>query len=228
MNTTERERMRAALDRASAAGFLPEAAAPHPGRFVQAADTVAPAVLIERFAHELESLAGHVHRAPDVEAAVAIVKRIADDHGARSFLAWSDDDLVREASSSLERDGIVQKPQNVALAGPERVSSLAEIESCALGITGADFGLADTGSVVLGCGPGRGRLASLLPPVHVVMIRLERIVASLAHALAADPTLTSRGSNLVVITGPSRTADIEFTLSRGVHGPREIHVVVVG
>lgn len=229
MNATGREHLRVALERAAATGLLPDAAAQHPGRFRPPGDElIAPAMLLDRFTRELESLSGHVHQATDAAAVVAVVRRIAAGHDTRSFLAWSDDVLVQEVSSALERDGAVRVAQVVPAGGPGRVGSLAEIDACALGITGADYGLADTGSVVLSCSSGRGRLASLLPPVHVALVRLERIVASLAFALARDPTLATRASNLVVITGPSRTADIEMTLSRGVHGPREVHVVVVG
>ena len=95
-----------------------------------------------------------------------------------------------------------------------------------LGLTGADAGLAETGSVVLASGPGRSRLASLLVPVHVAVLHVDRLVNDVAVLLATRPDLVAAGSNLVAITGPSRTADIEHTLSRGVHGPGEVHVIL--
>jgi L-lactate dehydrogenase complex protein LldG len=76
-------------------------------------------------------------------------------------------------------------------------------------------------------GAGRPRLASLLPPVHVALVRRAQIVASLGAWLDEQPTRPAEAANCVVITGPSRTADIEMTLTRGVHGPRSIHVVFV-
>jgi L-lactate dehydrogenase complex protein LldG len=76
-------------------------------------------------------------------------------------------------------------------------------------------------------GLGRGRLASLLPPVHIAIARAPTIYYSLEHLLAAEPALGSAGSNFVAISGPSRTADIEMTLTRGVHGPGEVHVILV-
>jgi L-lactate dehydrogenase complex protein LldG len=75
-------------------------------------------------------------------------------------------------------------------------------------------------------GPGRGRLASLLPPVHIALLPGQKLYPSLPAFLAANPTATKTGSNLVLITGASRTADIEMTLSIGVHGPGEIHVII--
>lgn len=86
------------------------------------------------------------------------------------------------------------------------------------GITLADFAIAETGSIVISAGSGRARLASLAPPVHVCL--LKEIVPTLQDAL---DRMTPRTS--VIVTGTSRTADIEGVLVRGVHGPRELIVV---
>ena len=65
-------------------------------------------------------------------------------------------------------------------------------------------------------------------PVHIAVVDRSRMMRSLPDLLLSRPELATAGSNLVCITGPSRTADIEHTLSRGVHGPREVHVILVG
>ena len=96
-----------------------------------------------------------------------------------------------------------------------------------VGVTGAVACLAETGSLVVVSGPGRGRLASLLPPLHVAIVTRALLTALAADLLVDQPELATSGANMVCITGPSRTADIEHTLSRGVHGPREVHVVFV-
>jgi L-lactate dehydrogenase complex protein LldG len=67
-----------------------------------------------------------------------------------------------------------------------------------------------------------------LPPVHIAVLRVERLYSTLEAFFAAHPDAAEAGSNLVLITGPSRTADIEMTLTRGVHGPGEVHVLLVG
>jgi L-lactate dehydrogenase complex protein LldG len=102
------------------------------------------------------------------------------------------------------------------------------LTSVHVGLTGADAGLAETGSIVVASGPGKSRLASLLPPVHVAILARDRLTASLAALIRERPYLATSGANFVCITGPSRTADIEHTLTRGVHGPKEVHVVIVG
>ena len=75
--------------------------------------------------------------------------------------------------------------------------------------------------------PQEARLISLLPPVHVAVVPAERILSGLDELFTVLPHPAVQSSSMVLITGPSRTADIEQILVRGVHGPGEIHVVVV-
>jgi L-lactate utilization protein LutC len=95
-------------------------------------------------------------------------------------------------------------------------------------VTGADALIAQTGSIIVASGPGRGRLASLLPRVHVAIARRSAVADTLPALIGARPDLVTSGANFVCITGPSRTADIEHVLARGVHGPGEVHVILVG
>lgn len=92
-----------------------------------------------------------------------------------------------------------------------------------VGVTWADLAIAETGTVVLSAGLDRPRLASLAPPVHVVLVRKNDIVPHLEDAMERYGS----GRTSVLITGPSRTADIEGVLVRGVHGPGQLIVVCV-
>jgi L-lactate dehydrogenase complex protein LldG len=93
-----------------------------------------------------------------------------------------------------------------------------------VGVSRAVYG-ADTGSVVLSAGPDEPRARSLLPPVHVTILDAERILPGLPELFAAlDGELPSA---LAIVTGPSRSADIEQKLVIGVHGPGETHIVLV-
>jgi L-lactate utilization protein LutC len=103
----------------------------------------------------------------------------------------------------------------------------AACASAAFGITSADYALADTGSLVLFSSPEEARMISLLPPVHVAVVPREKILTGLDELLTEVPLPADRSSSMILITGPSRTADIEQILVRGVHGPGEIHVIVV-
>jgi L-lactate utilization protein LutC len=96
-----------------------------------------------------------------------------------------------------------------------------------VGITSADYALADTGSLVIFTESHEPRLLSLLPPCHIAVIESSRIVPSLDDVFRLRPLPGAESSAMIVITGPSRTADIEMRLVRGVHGPGEIHVIII-
>jgi len=92
-----------------------------------------------------------------------------------------------------------------------------------VGVTNAICGLADTGSVLIADGEGDPLKASLLPEIHIAVLRPSNILPSLVNAMK----FVEEKSAAVFISGPSRTADIEMTLTIGVHGPKEIHVFVL-
>jgi L-lactate dehydrogenase complex protein LldG len=88
--------------------------------------------------------------------------------------------------------------------------------------------IADTGTAVVSARLSGGRRAGLVDPVHVIEAREEQLVPDLATALERIGPELARASAVTLVTGPSRTADIEQTLIRGVHGPKDVHVVFVG
>lgn len=96
-----------------------------------------------------------------------------------------------------------------------------------IGITSADYALADTGSLVMLSSHSEARLISLLPPVHLAVVPRRKLLTGLDELLTVLPNPAAQTSSMVLITGPSRTADIEQILVRGVHGPRAIHVVLI-
>jgi len=96
-----------------------------------------------------------------------------------------------------------------------------------LGITSADYAIAETGTLVVLSSAEEARMISLLPPVHLAILPSGRILTGLDELFALLPHPAEKTSSMVLITGPSRTADIEMTLIRKVHGPGEVHVVIV-
>jgi L-lactate dehydrogenase complex protein LldG len=101
----------------------------------------------------------------------------------------------------------------------------AELDACAGVVTGCAVTIAETGTVVLDHGPAQGRRAlSLVPDFHLVVVFAEQVEADLAGALGR---LDQRRPH-TLMSGPSATSDIEFTRVEGVHGPRTLHVLVVG
>jgi L-lactate dehydrogenase complex protein LldF len=97
--------------------------------------------------------------------------------------------------------------------------------SLRVGITKAVCGLADTGSILVADGEGDPLQASLLPGIHIAVLQVSDLLPTLADAMSLPIVCESRAA--VVITGPSRTADIEMSLTIGMHGPGELHVFLV-
>jgi L-lactate dehydrogenase complex protein LldG len=95
-----------------------------------------------------------------------------------------------------------------------------------VGVSRAAYGLADTGSIVLAAGPDEPRARSLLPPVHVTVLDAHRILPGLPELFRELGG--ELPSALAIVTGPSRSADIEQKLVIGVHGPGEVHIVIRG
>jgi L-lactate dehydrogenase complex protein LldG len=116
-------------------------------------------------------------------------------------------------------------------AGDGRISP-QEAEPLCAGITRADLALADVGALVQAARPGGGRLASLLPPLHICLVHAGDVLPSLADLPAAlrDPARFPGGPPpaLNLIGGPSKTGDIEAVIVLGVHGPGQVEVVVWG
>lgn len=174
-------------------------------------------------------IGGKFHRARGLAYAGQQIGLIAANLKARSAVLW-DTPLLRDADlePSLTSHGCAPFWANDAHRGDLRQKLIV----ADLGITGADYALADTGTLVMLARPGQPRAASLLPPRHIAMLQPENLVSDLEELFAK---LRARGPNLAdtltsamtFITGPSRTADIEQTLFQGVHGPLEVHVVFV-
>ena len=194
------------------------------------AETGGPAVSrLDRFAFELEALGGFVHRASSDAEAVRLLLDLCTTHRASRVLAWDERFVgLPGLRAGLSEHRIGYDTGWLPPEDPARKDRLAALEKISIGVTGASGAIADSGTLALVSGPGRSRLASLLPPVHVAVLDAGRIHASLADLLAARPSIADEGSNLVLISGPSRTADIEMTLTRGVHGPGEVHVIITG
>ena len=167
------------------------------------------------FRDALEKLGGSVHEAASPEEARAYVGRLVDGRSA-----------VASESPVLARCGIRELPGvSTGYTDARRLK-----EACAaadVGITGADYALADTGTLVMLSSPEEARLVSLLPPIHLAVVPRERLLTGLDELFTLLPDPASVTSSMVLITGPSRTADIEQILVRGVHGPGETHVVLI-
>jgi L-lactate dehydrogenase complex protein LldG len=114
----------------------------------------------------------------------------------------------------------------VAYAGPVETfkERLFAVEAA---VTSAAGAVADTGALILRPTAEEPRLMSLVPPIHIAVLRAEEIFASLDDAMRAGNWPADMPTNMLLISGPSKTADIELILAFGVHGPKELIVLVL-
>ena len=195
---------------------------------------IPPMELAERLESELKGLGCSTYRAATFSSLEEILRSILDSKHAQSVVVSRNPILGQLKIASVLRGwGITvsQWPANVA--GDEESGNFRDkCFAAAAGITGVDFALAETGSLVLTSFTEGSQLTSLAPPIHIALYRHSQIRASLDEVLrnlpvSRDPERPSPARSAVFITGTSRTADIEQVLVRGVHGPREVHAILV-
>ena len=175
---------------------------------------------IERFCQEFVAAGGIAHRAADAITAADIVLSLLQAKQARRVLLGRSDVLASlNLAGALQRAGVE--------IGHADTAGKTDYFASDVGISGVDYLIAETGSIVLLTKPDQPRSLSLLPPVHIAVARREQILPDLFdlfdNPLRGGAPLPACVS---IITGPSKTGDIELKLVTGVHGPGEVHVVI--
>jgi L-lactate dehydrogenase complex protein LldG len=172
--------------------------------------------LVDRFVEEAQTLSCDVTRCagPD-EALESLLALLGDD---RRLLSWDPAFIpLPGLPDALDRAGIEIAPPDDA--------------SIRVGVTGVDAALASTGSLLLTAGPGKSRTVSLLPDVHVAVFTTAQIMPNLESWGVArrEQGLDDfrQLSNVTIISGPSRTADIAMQLVLGAHGPAALHILIL-
>jgi L-lactate dehydrogenase complex protein LldG len=221
-------------------GLFPAQSATRPARPREAAEIIRRELAerwsstLPRFRREFERVGGVFHSVARRDDIAGAVTALARDKGARGVVTWHPRALGVDVAPALAEGGVeahVMPPAEVAPAERARLRAVAARAD--LGVTGVDLAVAETGTLVLRSGAGRPRSTSLLPPTHVAVLDPGALIESLAQlavfleAWHDGPPEAWQGANINLITGPSRTADIELTLTRGVHGPREVHALFV-
>ncbi len=171
--------------------------------------------LTAQFVQEAEKAGCVVHQVSDDQEAInAVLQLIGKD---TAVSCWQFNQIpIRGLEAAFNQANIARHGQDASVR---------------VGLTGVDAALTATGSVVVVSGNGRYRAASLLPPVHIAVVTSAQILLDLEswwsqqrrHGLEQ----TRQSSNIVFITGPSRTADIAMQLVMGMHGPRQLHIVLM-
>jgi L-lactate dehydrogenase complex protein LldG len=174
-------------------------------------------------------------------AIVDLVRQKAPEWGdQKSIVAWQHPLIERlNLSEALADQKVPVYVAGFANSESEGISSDKEREQLRqhvmdayIGITSADFCMADTASLVMRTRPGQGRSVSLVPSIHIGVIYLDQIIKDLKELyalLSFDPDVSREGLTncMTFISGPSKTADVEATMVHGAHGPREVYVYVI-
>jgi L-lactate dehydrogenase complex protein LldG len=168
------------------------------------------------FSERLSGLHGELITAKNDAEALEKLYKLIEDFSEKSCLAVVPENIQKQFESHA---GIGSRLADAKMLTGES-PSYANISA---GITGADFLAARTGSIILSAATAGGRRLSVLPPVHIVLAYAKQIVPSLDIALEQ----LSDSSYITIITGPSRTSDIEKKLVLGAHGPKRLIVILI-
>ena len=168
--------------------------------------------LLDNFCASAEMLDIHIEIAADEREAAVLIESVIDRTGAKE-IAVSNSPLVAEVIETIESVEFTREASIEFLFGSD------------LGITSAQWAIAETGTLVLEAESEDHRLISLLPPVHLCLLEASKIRQTLGEILAL--TQRNLGHTMTFVTGASRTSDIELTLAIGVHGPGELHIIVL-
>lgn len=185
--------------------------------------------LVERFRTELANAGGKSYLAADGDGVLRIIQDIVRTHNARKVLL-SRGGLVDRLNlrAKLKEMALDARALDEVQSNPREDFFAADI-----GITNVHRLIAETGSVVVASGPNEPRSLSLLPPVHICIADRSQLLPDLfdlfdLYSPIASPGKSTPPSCLTLITGPSKTGDIELKLVTGVHGPGEVHVILFG
>ncbi len=193
-------------------------------------EDVSPDALLERFTRELIALKGDVFPVEGDSAACDQVMRLLQTHNTTRILAWDFAYIPVDGLESAIRESGIEIVQPNTHTHPERDALLVESAGAQVGITGADAAAATTGTLIFTTAPGKGRIPTVLAPVHIAVIEqsqlLPRIESWIDLQRQSGLQAFTQSANFCFVTGPSRTGDIEMELILGVHGPGKVQVVV--
>lgn len=210
----------AILDRLRAAGGVP--APPPPDTGVLARRAWAPAERMERLRRGMEAVHTEFLDATPADWP-AVVRACCDREGLANLLYGPGSPAGKALATSWAPGG----PELVPYTEPVERFKDRLFDRIEAGFTGTLGGVAETGGLLLEPGPEEPRLLSLVPPIHIALLRASTIQDSFWSAVKALGWGRALPPNALMISGPSKTADIEQTLAYGVHGPKRLIVVLV-
>jgi L-lactate utilization protein LutC len=184
--------------------------------------------LASGFARELEALGGHFLGTLTPDETAAKIADVARSLKAKTAAVGESvlNDPAR-FTAALTRIGIDTMRIEAAADGEARDAIRQRLAQCDLAVVEAHYAIASTGTLVMVATPARPSSLTLLPPANVIIVDSTRMMPDLAAAIAALGAKEITNHRVALVTGPSRTADIEKRIVLGIHGPRELYVAIV-
>jgi L-lactate utilization protein LutC len=178
--------------------------------------------LAARFTQGATSLGGNVHSAT-IGDWLNVVARLLEAHRAASVA------IPQVGDGFFDAERVEQLRQRLLAGGltPRGETDDETLFSVGVGVTGVVAAIAETGTLVCESQPCVARGSSLIPPVHLAVVALSQLLPDLCDYCEGLGQRAELPANVSLISGPSKTSDIEGVLVTGVHGPRELHVVLV-
>jgi L-lactate dehydrogenase complex protein LldG len=195
--------------------------------FIEPAGVPGTDSLVARFTQEATAVSAQVHRLFGKPQFVEKVLEVCANQAGEVALSGSVFFSEMELQTALAGRGLTTFESDETDHG----KLIVRLANCAVGVTAVDYAVAETGTLVLSSDEPNALLVSLLPPVHIAVVRSAQMIASIDETisiLSKDRTERVNPSRSVtMVTGPSRTSDVELVLSIGVHGPKALHVIIL-
>ena len=184
--------------------------------------------LCQRMADEVNAVGGFAQVVKTEAEAKDALAALLREYSPKRALCWRHPLLERLGLEAMLAAAGIEHLSYQELSGLSPAERQAKMLAADIGITSATYAIAESGSLAMASGPGTERAASLFPPVHIAIVERSQILPDLFDLFAKLDAAggTNMPTNLTLITGPSKTGDIEMTLTTGVHGPGKWHVVV--
>jgi L-lactate dehydrogenase complex protein LldG len=180
--------------------------------------------LIDIFTNEFDKVNGLAKIVNNADEIRKYLSTVTTEHHSKSFIVWD--------TALIKRLKVIEYLKTSDLTVVESHNK-KQVEEADIGITEADYAIADSGTLVLFSDPSKPRLTSLIAPLHIAILDPKKIVRNIfdlfqmiGHEYHEELDSKRIMSCITFITGPSRTADIELNLTLGVHGPKELHVLI--
>jgi len=181
--------------------------------------------IINKFIETAKKQNWLVHQAQSSNNVLTLIEKILIKTKAKNIVRTNEEiinrlDLNKYLKSKNYKETIIFNKKPLTSEKIKNICSKADI-----GISSADFAIAETGSIVIIPGSNKSKMVSLLPTTHIVIIHPKLIINSLEELFLKLPEI-QKNSSINIISGPSRTADIEQTIVIGAHGPKEVHLII--